>query len=222
MEILVLSDIHGDLELISYVKDDLKRADIVLLSGDITHFGKIIQIKRVISHIKKFNVNILAVPGNCDYPDVGKYLAEEELSLDCRYKKIKGVYFMGVGGSLPCPGKTPTEYSEEEYLMMLEETVMENLTEGLPIILLNHQPPFNTIADKLGNGFHVGSHSIRQFIEKYQPVFSFCGHIHESICTDFIGKTIVVNPGPFKLGRLAKASFKNNKANAEIINMFTR
>jgi Icc-related predicted phosphoesterase len=46
-------------------------------------------------------------------------------------------------------------------------------------------------------GLHAGSKLIREFIEMYQPDLCLCGHIHEARNSDHIGKTIIVNPGPF-------------------------
>ena len=204
MKLVVLTDIHGDIGLLSDVERDLKDADLILLSGDITHFGRTSQIKRIIEKFRAFNKNIMAIPGNCDYNEVNNYLADMNYSLDCRYVIRDSLYLMGVGGSLPCPGMTPLEYSEEDFATMLEETVSQNI-DALPIILLSHQPPFNTINDKLSDGFHVGSHSVRHFIEKYQPLICFCGHIHEGTGIDKIGKTFVVNTGPFRMGRYSRA-----------------
>ena len=63
-----------------------------------------------------------------------------------------------------------------------------------------HTPPFNTRCDVLFDGRHVGSISVRAWIEQHQPLLTLHGHIHESpklsgsFC-DCIGRTIVVNPG---------------------------
>jgi uncharacterized protein len=221
MEIIVLSDIHGDLGLLELAAEGLKNADLVMLSGDITHFGKAIQVKSLIDKIKVYNPNIVGVPGNCDYSDVNQYLVSEEMSLDCRYFVHGGLFFMGVGGSLPCPGRTPNEYHEEDFTVMLEKTVEAN-KKGLPIVLLLHQPPFNTRLDQLSDGFHLGSHSIRLFIEKFQPLLCFSGHIHEADGIDHIGKTTLVNPGPFKMGKYTRAVVDGNIAKAEIIDMFAQ
>lgn len=221
MKVVVLTDIHGDLEFLTMIKEDLKLADLVMLSGDITHFGKRKQITIITEAIKSFNSNIIAIPGNCDYPEVNQFLVENTLSLDCRYFVLNNHFFMGVGGSLPCPGRTPNEYSEEEFSVMLEETVAAN-TYAHPIVLMTHQPPFNTKTDQMSDGFHLGSHSIRHFIEKYQPLVCFCGHVHESDGIDIIGKTTIINPGPFKMGRFTSAIIQGNSVNAEIVNIFMR
>jgi Icc-related predicted phosphoesterase len=42
---------------------------------------------------------------------------------------------------------------------------------------------------------HVGCKSVRDAIEKYKPVASLHGHIHESRGIDHIGRTVCINPG---------------------------
>lgn len=219
MTILAISDIHSDINLLSHMENDLRNSDLILLSGDITHFGKTSIIKKIIGNFRQYNSNILAIPGNCDYHEVNQYLAEEDIALDCRFRIINNHFIMGIGGSLPCPGGTPNEYSEEEFNTMLEEVVKKNINCD-PIILLVHQPPFNTLCDRLNDGFHVGSHSVRLFIEKYQPAICYCGHIHEGVGIDAIGKTVIVNPGPLRMGKYSRTNFNSSTVNAEIINMF--
>jgi Icc-related predicted phosphoesterase len=58
----------------------------------------------------------------------------------------------------------------------------------------------NTINDIVHGGRHVGSHAVRAFIEKYQPLACITGHIHEGIGIDKIGRTQIINPGPFRNG----------------------
>ncbi|HXQ36037.1 MAG TPA: hypothetical protein VN843_18620, partial [Anaerolineales bacterium] len=50
----------------------------------------------------------------------------------------------------------------------------------------------------LGGGLKmvsVGSKAVRKAIEKYQPLLSLHGHIHESRSAQKIGKTMCINPG---------------------------
>jgi len=53
-----------------------------------------------------------------------------------------------------------------------------------PFIFVSHSPPYDTPLDVIYNGQHVGSLSIRRFIEKWSRkgllLASFHGHIHES------------------------------------------
>ena len=43
--------------------------------------------------------------------------------------------------------------------------------------------------------YGAGSPAVREAIEKYQPVLSLHGHIHESRGATHIGRTLAVNPG---------------------------
>ncbi|MBN1182897.1 MAG: metallophosphoesterase family protein [Bacteroidales bacterium] len=214
MNIIILSDIHGSLSNYDRIKEKVAKADLVLLSGDITHFGRRNEVEAIINIIRKNNNHILAVPGNCDYSDVSRYLVEEGISLHCRYHNVLNMQFIGVGGSLPCPGKTPFEFTEEELGDYLHMTFEDNLVKK-PFILLSHQPPFGTINDKV-NGMHVGSKQIREFIENTQPLVCFCGHIHEGVGIDKIGSTYIVNPGPFREGKYAYAVLENNNITTEL------
>ena len=63
-----------------------------------------------------------------------------------------------------------------------------------------HAPPFDTHCDVLYDGRHIGSKSVRRWIEKHQPRLTLHGHIHESpklsgTFFDRIGTTTIINPG---------------------------
>ena len=63
-------------------------------------------------------------------------------------------------------------------------------------ILVTHAPPFNTEADRVENGEHVGSPGILKSIHEFEPQINLCGHIHEAKSLSKIGKTTdVANPG---------------------------
>ena len=73
-----------------------------------------------------------------------------------------------------------------------------------PFILVSHSPPYATPLDIIGSGQHVGSISIRKFIEKWSQngllIASLHGHIHESpgrsgSISTHIGQVICINPG---------------------------
>ena len=47
-------------------------------------------------------------------------------------------------------------------------------------MLICHAPPLDTDLDRIRTGLHAGSRAVREFIEKHQPEYFFCGHIHEA------------------------------------------
>ncbi|MFQ5962015.1 MAG: metallophosphoesterase [Candidatus Methylomirabilales bacterium] len=215
MLIVALADIHDDLERLGTAAGDLAAADIVLLVGDLTNFGRQAAATRVVRAVRQYNNRVLAIPGNCDYPEVDAYLTHEGINLHRKSTMIDGVAFLGVGGSLPCPGKTPNEYSDREFETFLAEAA-SNLSSGAPVILVSHQPPRDTVTDLARIGRHVGSQSVRVFIETVQPLICFTGHIHEGRGVDSIGRTTVINPGPLWTGSYACARVRGEVAKVEI------
>lgn len=204
IDIAGLADIHGDIEAIEKVGPDLRQAHAVLLVGDITHFGKAKEAAAIVEAVARYNPRILAIPGNCDYPEVSEYLAKRGVSLEGRRMIIDGVGFIGVGGSLPCPGNTPNEVSEKQLEEALHATA-DRLAPGQPMVLVSHQPPYKTGTDMVAGGKHVGSKSVRAFIKDRQPLLCFTGHIHESVAIDTLGRSQVINPGPLRDGKYAWA-----------------
>jgi uncharacterized protein len=81
----------------------------------------------------------------------------------------------GLGYSNPTPFNTPGEYTETELAERLHRF------SGLdPLVLVCHAPPYGTALDQIRPGMHGGSKAVRQFVEKEQPAYFFCGHIHEA------------------------------------------
>ena len=73
-----------------------------------------------------------------------------------------------------------------------------------PFIFVAHAPPYETVLDTTGSGQHVGSLSIRRFIEKWSKkgllLASLHGHIHESPMVSGsietrIQNAVSINPG---------------------------
>jgi Icc-related predicted phosphoesterase len=217
MDIVGLADIHGDVRAVRKVGPDLRSAHAVLLIGDITHFGRAKEAAAIVDALAAFNPRILAVPGNCDHPEVSEYLAQRGVSLDGRRMIVDGVAFVGVGASLPCPGgATPNEIGEQRFARALENAAGP-LPAGVPMILVSHQPPYDTKADGVAGGRHVGSTSVRQFIRDRQPLLCFTGHIHEGRGIDTIGVCQVINPGPLREGRYAWAALGQTVAGPAVM-----
>ena len=210
MIIVGLSDIHDDLSRLAGNSEDICNADVVVIAGDMTHFGDRKAAAVVIDELHIYNKNIFAVPGNCDPREVAQYLSGQDINLDRQCKVIGGVAFVGIGGSLPCPGKTPNEISEFEFKELLR-AASAGVSKSLPLVLVTHQPPYGTLADLVGNSRHVGSESIREFIDEDQPAVCFCGHIHEACSIDNVNGTVVLNPGPLRRGGYAYVELEGDK-----------
>ncbi len=195
MIVINIADIHGNAKPIPEIREILSSADLILLSGDITHFGGEKEASQIIDLIRTYNSNILAVTGNCDTKEVDSYLERENIQIHGHHFEICGISVFGAGGSLPCPSPTPNIYTENEYVEIFDSST-QNLDNSRPKIMVSHQPPINTLNDTISTGAHVGSLTVREFIEKVEPLVCFTGHIHEAPGIDEIGITKIVNPGP--------------------------
>ncbi len=195
MKILGLTDIHGRMNYPEEVNEQMRSADLIVIAGDTTNFGGYKEAERIIETIASINGKILAVHGNCDQSGAVELLSARQMNMHGMTKTIDDVQFTGIGGSNKTPFHTPHEYSDEE---------IKDILEGIPAapgarfrMLISHSPPFKSNVDKMLLGIHVGSKAIREYIETSQPDIVLCGHIHEARGFDHIGRTLIINPGPF-------------------------
>jgi Icc-related predicted phosphoesterase len=215
MIVVGLADVHGHIASIRKMNDILNKADIILLVGDITNFGKEADIQNVINSLKPQTGKLFAVSGNCDYKEVDRYLYETNINLHGKGEVYNGIGFVGLGGSLITPFQTPNEMTEAEIKDCLEQGASQIPSEK-PMILVSHQPPINTRCDCIFSGDHVGSKEVRGFIEKYQPRICFTGHIHESSGVDKINDTYIINSGMLKRGGYAYVEISDEIEKIEI------
>ncbi len=194
MKILAMGDIHGQCQKIfNYLQQN--KLDLIILTGDITHFGPSKLGEEILNEICISNVPTLAIPGNCDPTCIyGEIEDSNAINIHNKSIIIKNIGICGFGGSNVTPFDTPLEFAEVQIYHELK-TLMKQIEDQEIQILVTHAPPHNTKADILPSGEHVGSESIRKIIEEFQPSLNICGHIHEAKAIDKIGKTIVVNPG---------------------------
>ena len=65
---------------------------------------------------------------------------------------------------------------------------------GLNLVI--HVPPYGTRLDEYAPGKHAGSTALRAWVEREQPAYLFCGHIHETAgFSDRLRATQCINVG---------------------------
>ena len=190
MKILVFTDVHGNKNVIRKHKEAAKNVDLVLFSGDITFFGH--NLGELLELLEDFPVPVFLIHGNHeDEDDVREYCSKLSnvrfihKEIICFKDWFIGAYATsGLGQTYPAFEEWANKHRDE-------------LLTAKPLIWLDHAPPFGTTTDDLGEDWHVGSLSLRDFIEEFSPRYVFCGHIHESFgCEDILKETIVINSGP--------------------------
>ncbi len=215
MKLLLLADIHGQLDRLPVIEPSMAVCDGIVIAGDITDFDGPERARFVLEKLSAYEKPIFAVPGNCDLPGVEQALQAHHASIHGSSLSLAGLHFVGVGGSLPCPGATPNEADENDFRKVLDRAV-SSLKSTDNLVLVTHQPAWGTQLDMAGADRHTGSRAVREFIEQYQPILAISGHMHEAYGVDQLGKTTLVNPGPFRRGRYGVVEVENQQIQARL------
>ncbi len=215
MKFLVLSDIHGAVDMIDKLDEEFSKADAVLIAGDFAEFDNIPSGEPVLKLLLGKHERLYCVAGNCDEPSFVDTLDEQDVCVQGSIVFSDGLVFSGSGGALKFTGSTPFERDDEELINDLK--MVTDLESKDNLILLIHQPPFDTKLDVITAGVHVGSKLVREFIDEYSPLLVISGHIHESFAIDTIGKTTLINPGSLAEGHYAIVELNCTNKNWEVV-----
>ncbi len=197
MRILIFSDIHGDISALTRLVE--MDADYYIAAGDMVNWAR--GLEKIGPVLQRRAPKVYVLPGNHEHEtQIAAFCEQYGLNaLHGKSFESHGWHIAGLGHSNPTPFDTPGEYSEEEIAERLAP--FSNLK---PLILICHCPPLETELDRAAPGKHLGSRSVRDFIEKNQPAWFFCGHIHEAAGSEMrLGGTRGVNVG--KKGYLLEA-----------------
>ena len=214
---LAIGDIHdAGMEALAAIPE-LAGADGLIITGDITNIGGAREAARVLDAARAFVPVVAAQIGNMDRAEVADLLSRDGINIHVAARALApGLAVMGIGGSTPTPFGTPSEFPEASYAAWLESCRLEAKKLAEQVLLVSHNPPKNTRCDVIGAGMHVGSEAVRSFIEKHQPPFCLCGHIHEARATDAVGATTVINPGNFGAGGYIVLTYEQGRLAADL------
>ena len=161
--------------------------------------------------LRAAGIPALMMPGNDDEPEVKQILAQGDWITDAEDQLVElgGYQVISFGWATTTPWHSPREVTEAELAERLG-TLAAKLDPNQPAIFNFHDPPARSGLDmaykmtgdmkvEMAGGqamlAPVGSTSVRDLIERVQPVLSLHGHIHESRASRKIGRTLAVNPG---------------------------
>jgi uncharacterized protein len=194
MKLLIFSDIHNDWKRLEQLL--ATEADYYIAAGDQVTWSK--GIERCGQILAKRGDKVYVLPGNHESAEMVSGMCARHGLHDFheRHFQVGRWQVAGLGYSNPTPFHTPGEYSEPQIAERLQRFV--SLT---PLVLICHAPPYDTVLDQISPGMHAGSRSVREFIDRQQPEYFFCGHIHEAEgATMELGRTRARNVG--KTGHL--------------------
>jgi Icc-related predicted phosphoesterase len=210
VRVLAFTDFHGNEEALQKARVRIaeEKPDAVIVAGDIANHD-VEKAKRFLAHLAVAESPVYFVPGNMDGVDLVTWPGSESVhGLHGRCEYLRNVGFIGLGGSPHGAFTTPNEYSEKEAAQVLQRALSDY--HGGDMILVSHCPPKDTRIDRVIIGQHIGSTSVREFIERARPILVVSGHVHEAQGNDRIGSTVVVNTGPAKDGNYARISLEKS------------
>lgn len=190
-------------------------ADLIVIAGDITHFGGPSTALKILEVISRSGLPIFFVSGNCDSPELLSWQPEglNAYNLHGAFREFSGYLFAGVGGGSGKFG-TLTELEESEF----EEVLGNFMNKGDKLILVAHSPPYGTEADYTGTK-HIGSMAVRRFVERVKPILVCAGHAHEGRSITRLGDTVIVNAGPAKDGFCAVIDVEDSSVDPQLLTL---
>lgn len=212
MIILAISDLHGRHVALERILADGGPCDVIALAGDLTHFGSPPDVDRIAGLCRQHAGQVLAVAGNCDSEAIARRLEELGIGITGKGQIWEGVGFQGLSGIPPWrPGMY--QFPEAELRETLESGYRA-LNGVQSHVLITHCPPRGSRADRIFLGCHVGSHAVREFIDKTRPTLVICGHVHEARGVEADETTVIVNCGHGASGHYARITLSDANSGA--------
>jgi len=168
-------------------------------------------------------IKMVMVPGNMDAPWTRFIQAfEAEAGPKGNITLVHGGWISlgnyligGFGGEI-------TESQKEDFfvLQFSQKKVKEKLkppqeNPGVKLMLF-HTPPYGYL--DTDSGRHKGISAVKEIIEEYRPALVVFGHSHKAKGKDFIGGSLLINPGAMKDGNWAVVELE--KKEAKFYNVF--
>ena len=84
-KILAISDVHGEENENLYTYLENSDIDLMLILGDITNFGPLDFVETFINKLKNFDVDVVAIPGNCDPEGINNSIDDVSICLHNKF-----------------------------------------------------------------------------------------------------------------------------------------
>lgn len=175
MRLLLVSDLHLDLEAAASVAARAPSVDVVVGAGDFAVQRR--GLDEIIGALSGIETPCVLVPGNGE--------SVEELEAACAGWEaarvlhgsgieVEGVPFFGLGGGVPVTpfGSWSYDLTEDEARALLAPC-----PQGA--VLVSHSPPRGHV-DLDGSGTHLGSEAVLEAVRRTRPRLVVCGHVHAS------------------------------------------
>jgi Icc-related predicted phosphoesterase len=155
-------------------------------------------------------IRVVACPANDDMFEIDELLTHAnvvETGDEDHPIELDGFTMISMGWTNPTPWHTFREAEEPELAVRIENA-LSHASDPETTIFNFHAPPYGSKLDNApalnddltyksgGQALRpVGSTSVKEAIERFQPMLGLHGHIHESKGATRIGSTLSLNPG---------------------------
>ncbi|MGL4234660.1 metallophosphoesterase family protein [Tabrizicola sp.] len=186
--IMAFSDFHARAGLVPALLSAAKDADLVIGAGDFCNMRQ--GLTEAMALLDPLAEKAVVVCGNAESA-VELTAATRATVLHGTGTRRVGLALFGMGCAVP-----PTPFGDWSCDLTEAEAAALLAPMGSVDILITHAPP-KGVADASSSGRSLGSTAILAAIERLQPRFCLCGHIHDSWGRrGHVGATEVINLGP--------------------------
>jgi uncharacterized protein len=176
--------------------------------------------------LKPRKISLFFMPGNDDLASIDEVIGEFQFAHNPDGKRFwidDDHEIVGLANANMTPWRCARDIEEDELERRLEEigALLEHPTQAVADI---HVPPYDSgidVCPQLDKDLRimteggqvlmkpVGSPAVRRFLERYQPLLSLHGHIHEAAGYVRIGRTLAINAGSEYAEGIMKAAIIN-------------
>ena len=168
-------------------------------------------MQRAAARLEPLGIPLFVTGGNDDYFSIEAILDASPWITNAEGEVLEiapGLQMISTGYGNPTPWHCPRDVTEEELGARIEAMASQLGPDATAIFNL-HVPPYGSGLDrcpKLDTSFNppkpvsgaeisAGSTAVLAALERYGPVLSLHGHIHESAGIRELGRTVAINPG---------------------------
>jgi Icc-related predicted phosphoesterase len=168
-------------------------------------------MERAAERLEPAGIPVYVTGGNDDYFSIEEILDEASYIQNAEGQVLElqsGIHMISTGYGNLTPWRCPRDVSEDELGEKIE-AMASRLEDSRTAVFNLHVPPLGSGLDlcpKLDTSVYpprpvagelvaAGSSAVREAIERFDPMLSLHGHIHEAAGVREIGSTTAVNPG---------------------------
>jgi len=182
--------------VVSHVKDLVPKPDVVLITGDLTDFGRPEEYELFRSLIAPLGIPFYVIPGNHDTRE-----GMRQAFTDHPYLPLEGDYLHYtieeyplrlIGLDTTVPGRPEGNLCAERLFWLENELTQE---PDKPTVLFMHHPPIETGIEHMDVQNCKNAGALGELLDNHSQVFQLlCGHVHRPIHAVWRGVTVTIAP----------------------------